>query len=78
MTRLTAEQYRALAMLADAGLNGCTEGMLRVQGFSIGLLSRLVRDDLVTVTPERVRVGGELIVVAKFRITEAGRDALSG
>jgi hypothetical protein len=77
VTHLTAEQYRALAMLADAGLNGCTEGMLRVQGFSIGLLSRLVRDDLVTVTPERVRVGGELLEVAKFRITEAGRQAMA-
>ena len=51
--------------------------MLRVQGFSIGLLSRLVRDDLVTVTPERVRVGGKLIEVAKFRITEAGRQAMA-
>jgi len=77
VTYLTAEQYRALAGLADAGLKGCTEGMLRVQGFSIGLLSRLVRDDLVTVTPERVRVGGKLIEVAKFRITEAGRQAMA-
>jgi hypothetical protein len=74
---LTTEQRRALAMLADAGLNGCTEAMLRVQGFSIGLLSRLVRDDFVTVTLDRVRVGVELIAVANFRITEAGRDALS-
>ena len=74
---LNAEQRRALVIIADAGFNGCTEAMLRVQGFSIGLLSRLVRDDLVTVTPERVRIGGELITVAKFRITEAGRQAVA-
>ena len=77
MTHLTAEQHRALAMIADAGLNGCTDGMLGVQGFSIGLLSRLVHNDLVTVTLERVRVSGELIEVAKFRITEAGRQAMA-
>ena len=77
MTHLTAEQHRALAMIADAGLTGCTDGMLRVQGFSIGLLSRLVHNDLVTVTLERVRVSGGLIEVAKFRITEAGRQAMA-
>ena len=58
MTHLTAEQHRALAMIADAGLNGCTDGTLRVQGFSIGLLSRLVQNDLVTVTLERVALMG--------------------
>jgi len=45
-------------MIADAGLNGCTDGMLGVQGFSIGLLSRLVHNDLVTVTLERVALMG--------------------
>ena len=45
-------------MIADAGLNGCTDGTLRVQGFSIGLLSRLVHNDLVTVTLERVALMG--------------------
>ena len=73
---LKAEQRRALAIIADGGLNGCTEAILRVHGFSIALLSRLVRDDLITITAERVRVGGQLIEVAKFRITDAGRAAL--
>jgi len=74
---LTVEQRRALAMIADGGLNGCTEGILRVHGFSIALLSRLVRDDLITITAERVRVGDQSIEVAKFRLTEAGRAALA-
>jgi len=74
---LKAEQRRALAMIADGGLNGCTEATLRVHGLSIALLSHLFRDDLITITAERVRVGGQLIEVAKFRITDAGRAALS-
>jgi hypothetical protein len=37
----------------------------------------LVNRGLVTLTLEKVRVGGRMIDVAKVRITAAGRDALT-
>ena len=71
------DRCRVLAMLVDAEPSGCTEELLMANGFSMDLLAGLIRAGLATVSPERVQRGGEEIVIARLRITEAGRQALS-
>jgi hypothetical protein len=74
--RLTVTQRRALAILADSGLNGSTiDGML-AGGFKLVTIARLVCKGLATVTPERMRAGGAMIEVVRARITDAGRRAI--
>jgi hypothetical protein len=68
---------RALAFLAGCP-DGCGEGLLLANGFTVELLVELVRDGLASATPERVVSGRETIEVARVRITEAGRRALKG
>jgi len=41
------------------------------------MIAGLVNQALAILTPERVRVSGKLVDVAKVRITDAGRDALA-
>ena len=75
--RLTATQRRALAILADSGLNGSTiDGMLAA-GIKLVTIARLVRNGLVTATAERIKAGGQAIEVTLVRITDAGRAALA-
>jgi hypothetical protein len=74
--KLTAEQRRALKMLADASTHGCTEAVLRAQGFDATMLAELVNAGLVSRMPEPVRAGGRLIPLARFRITPAGQEAI--
>ncbi len=78
MERLTAEQRRALAMLATAGRNGVPQVLLSAHGFDASMIAELVNHGLATLTAEKVRAGGKLMAVAKVRITEAGREALAG
>jgi len=75
---LTAEQRRALAMLATAGRDGVAQALLSAQGFDASLIAELVNLGLATLAAERVRAGSKLIAVAKVRITEAGRSAIEG
>jgi hypothetical protein len=71
------EQRGALEILLDAGLRGCTAATLLAHGFRFNMLADLVRDGLASAVPERVRAGGKEIVVARVRITDAGRNALA-
>jgi len=48
--KLTAEQYRALRMLADAAPRGCTEPALIAQGVTVATLIDLVRAGYAWVT----------------------------
>ena len=77
MMPLTAEQRRALTMLADAGHNGAPQALLSAHGFDASMIAELVNRGLATLTAEKVRAGGRLIAVAKARITEAGREAIA-
>jgi hypothetical protein len=52
-------------MLADAGSNGAPQALLSAHGFDASLIAGLVNRGLAT------------IAVAKARITEAGREALT-
>jgi hypothetical protein len=73
---LTAEQRRALAKLANAGLDGASQTVLMAHGFCASMIVGLVNHELATVRHEKVRAGSRLIDVSKVRITAAGRKAL--
>jgi hypothetical protein len=74
---LTAEQRRALAVLARAGLNGSPQTSLMAHGFCISMIAGLVKRGLATLKREKVWAGRRLVDVGKVRITAAGRDALT-
>jgi len=76
--RLTATQRRALAILADSGLNGSTVDRLVAGGFKVVTIARLVRNGFVSALPQRMRAGGETVAVMEVHITHAGRWALTG
>jgi phage tail protein X len=50
---LTGEQIRALEMLAGHP-DGCTQAVLKANGFTIGLLGKVIRAGLATATPSIV------------------------
>jgi len=74
--RLSAEQRRALAMLATAGSNGLTQQLLVVCSSNAAIVAALVDERLATMTRGSVQVGGKMMEVATVRITDSGRDAL--
>jgi hypothetical protein len=75
--RLSPEQRRALAMLADAGRNGVTAAIMLANGLKTKMLAHLDREGLATaMIAERVKNGGKMIEFVRFRITAAGRSAL--
>jgi hypothetical protein len=76
--RLSAEQRRALAMLATAGRDGVTQGLLSSLGFDARLIAGLVHKGLVTLTSSKVRAGSKMIEVGRVRIKVAGRKAIKG
>jgi hypothetical protein len=71
---LSAEQRRALEILAAARVRGCTALALLDHGFCTGMLADLVRDGLATARLESIRT--RKITVARVRITNAGQMAL--
>jgi hypothetical protein len=74
--RLTDQQRRALAMLANAGQNGTRRSRLIANRFGVPMINALVDEGLASLTFERVQVGGKFIDLAKVRITETGRQTL--
>jgi hypothetical protein len=64
---LTDEQRRALDMLAGSH-HGCTEAILRANGFSVGLLADLLRTGLARAESEMTQAGGRV----RITITDAG------
>jgi hypothetical protein len=74
---LTAEQRRALAVLARAGLNGSSQTSLMAYGFCVSMIGGLIKRGFATLTREKVRAGSRLVTVGSVRITAAGRDVLT-
>jgi hypothetical protein len=74
--RLTAEQHRALEILADAGINGVTEATMLAHGFTRAALAVLMRKGVVRARRQTVAAGRKAIEVYRVRITTAGRRAL--
>jgi hypothetical protein len=76
MRRLSAEQRRALEMLADIP-RGVTEDLfVLAHGFDSDMIAGLVRVGFATARRETVRAGGKTTEVVHIRITEAGRQVL--
>jgi glutamine phosphoribosylpyrophosphate amidotransferase len=75
MMFLSADQRRALVMLATAGQDGVAQALLSAHGFDATMILGLVNRGLATLKMEKVRADGKLIAVAIVRITEAGRRA---
>ncbi len=73
---LSAEQRRALEILADAGARGGTLDMLIENGFPAELLADLVSDGLAMMQGETVKVGGRAIEVVRVLITDTGQSAI--
>ncbi len=74
---LSADQRRAVVMLATAGLDGVAQALLSAHGFDATMIADLVNRGLATLTMEKVRAGGKLTAVAMVKITEAGRRAFA-
>jgi hypothetical protein len=75
---LTAEQQRALRLLARGGQDGFTEAILLAHGFTISMLAGLVLDGLATAATETTLAGRRPIKAVRLRITDAGRQAIAG
>jgi hypothetical protein len=65
--------YELLPVAAFAK-QGCTEAFLLAHGFTLDLLTDMVRAGLATAQIERARAGGQ----TRLHITDAGRRALRG
>jgi hypothetical protein len=70
---LTDDERRALDMLSGSH-HGCTEAILRANGFSVGLLADLLRTGLAKAEPELTQAG----LRVRIRITDVGKRALAG
>ncbi len=76
------DRRRALELLA-ASPEGCTEALMFANGFTAELLVELVRAGLASAHAERMVSGGEMMEVARVKISEAGwrtlrDDAING
>jgi hypothetical protein len=73
--QLTSEQGRALVALA-AYPGGCTEGVFRSHGFTVGMIAGLIRGGLIRAEAEFKPRHGRTMGVVRLVITAAGQDAL--
>jgi hypothetical protein len=74
---LSSKAQRALKLLASNS-RGVTEGFALARGFTVTMLTDLVRARLATVQREAVEIGGLPIKLERYRITAAGLKALGG
>ena len=70
------DRRRALELLASSP-DGCSEAVMLARGFTVEQMVELVHAGLATTNAERGAMGARTIEVARVRITEAGRSALS-
>ena len=75
--RERSDRRRALRVLADAP-QGVTEALMLAHGFRVELLVDLCLAGLATATPEQMSAGRRTMEVVRMKITEAGRQALTG
>ena len=71
----SADQCRALGMLAEAGSRGCTEAIMAAH-FEVELLAGLLREGWAGVHVQTIGSGHRPIEVLLMRITDTGRQAL--
>ena len=73
---LQPDHRGALEMLAESRI--CTGATLLAHGFNVDMLAGLIRDGLAIARREPVKVDGQMVKVARLRITNAGRSAIEG
>jgi hypothetical protein len=76
--QLSAEQQRALELLADAGEQGCTGATFLAYGFKVDILAALVGGGLAVVQRQPPEGGEWPIEVARVVIMGSGRRAIEG
>jgi hypothetical protein len=69
------DRRRALELLASSP-DGCTEGLMVVNGFTIERLLELLQTGLAFAHAERKIVDGKMTEVARLGITDEGRRLL--
>jgi hypothetical protein len=57
---------------------GVTEALMLAHGFRVELLVDLCLAGLATAKPEHMRAGRRTMEIVRMKITEAGRQALTG
>jgi hypothetical protein len=67
-----SNRRRALTILAGTA-NGCTEASMLTQGFTRGMLGKLILAGLATAETERMVAGRKAVSVRRIKITDAGR-----
>ena len=72
---LSGEQRQALELLAG-GPRGYAKGRLLADGFTVEMLADLVREGCATAQRGTLRVGGRMIGIERYRITDEGRRAI--
>jgi hypothetical protein len=77
VTRLSAEQRRALTLLASSRHGANEELLIRGHGFSRGMLSSLVRRGLAATDRQVMMAGSKAVEVVRLRITAVGRRAIA-
>jgi hypothetical protein len=75
--RERSERRRALRLLAGEP-EGVIEAMMLAYGFRVELLVDLCIAGLATAKPEQMHAGGRKMEMVRMKITEAGRQALTG
>jgi hypothetical protein len=70
------DRRRALELLA-ASPDGLPEAIMLANGFTTPQMVELVRAGLASVSAERVVAGRTTVEIARVKITEAGRRALT-
>jgi hypothetical protein len=73
--RTKPTRRRALELLASCP-DGCTEAVMLAHGFTVKQMVELIHAGLATATTGRVMAGARPTMVARVRITEAGRRVL--
>jgi hypothetical protein len=71
-----SRQQRALALLAD-NVEGATVPTMLAQGFTVTLLTRLIRRRLVRAEPQPAAHPDGPVEGMRLRITAAGRSAIA-
>jgi hypothetical protein len=75
--RLCPYERAALRLLAGEP-EGVIEAMMLAHGFRVELLVDLCIAGLATAKPEQMHAGGRTMEVVRMKITEAGRQVLTG
>jgi hypothetical protein len=73
---ISADHRRALQLL-DSWPNGCPEGLMIEEGYSVEFIVDLIQKRLATLHTQYMRIGRCLMETVRLKITAAGRQSLA-